>query len=127
MESKRDLYLRNAINYSEAINAIFIDKVEKIEYKRYSRLEKKALKKCHDIFEELRKTNTLFEIEDLMLHENPLVRYVAATHCLYSNSVLAEKTLEDLIEKSDVGVIKLSALNSLKPWRNIPWGEDRYK
>ncbi|MNE76460.1 hypothetical protein D3C80_1726980 [compost metagenome] len=71
-------------------------------------------------------THQLFQIEEFMAHENPSVRYLAAAHCLYSNSSAAESVLEELIE-SYSGEIRLSALTTLKACRNIPWTEDRYK
>lgn len=126
MMSKRDLYLKHALQYAHAVKALYDDKIEVIELKKLQKKANLEAKKCYDIFDDLRKSNKIHELEDLMFHEDPHVRYLAASCCLYSDSITAEKVLEDLIESHE-GEIRMSALTSLKPWRNIPWTEDRYK
>jgi hypothetical protein len=126
MKTMREQYLENAEKYALAYKTIFEDNVEGNEYKKFSRMETAAAKKCQAIFLTLRDSNRLSEIEDLMLHSNPYVRYISAAHGLYSNPQLAEKTLEELIE-TDGHKIRMHALSTLKAWRNIPWTEDRYK
>jgi len=126
MKSLQEKYLENAEKYAEAYKAIFEDEIEGDEYKKCSRLEKKSSKKCHQIFEELQQSNSLNEIEEFMFHHNPYVRYLAASHCLFSNNETAEKVLENLIESKD-HKIQMHALTSLKAWRKIPWTEERYK
>lgn len=126
MKSLQEKYLENAQNYAEAYKAIFEDEIEGDEYKKYSRLEKKSSKKCHEIFEELRRLNRLNEIDDIMFNNNPYVRYLAASHCLFSDTQTAELVLEELIESKN-HKIQMHALTSLKAWRNISWEEDRYK
>lgn len=122
----KEKYLENALKYAAAFKAIFEDKVEGEEYKRFSRMEKAAGKKCTELFLKLKQARQLFELEDFMLHENPYVRYLVSNHAIKSNPRLAEKTLEELIESKD-HKIQMHALTSLKVWRNIPWTEDRYK
>lgn len=126
MKDLREKYIENAEKYAEAFKAIFEDNVVGNEYKSYNRLEKAASKKCHEIFEILRSSNNLSEIEDFMEHKNPYVRYLAASHGLFHNSKLAEEVLENLIESQD-HKIQMHALSGLKAWRKIPWTEDRYK
>lgn len=122
----KEKYLENALKYATAFKAIFEDKVEGEDYKRFSRMEKVGLQKCQEIFESLHKSNRLSEIEEHMFNENPYVRYLASAHGLFSNTRLAEETLENLIE-SNSHKIRMQALTTLKAWRNIPWTEDRYK
>lgn len=126
MKSLKEKYLENAEKYAVAFKAIFEDKVVGNDYKKYSRFEKDASKKCHEIFESLRSSNNLVEIEGFMKHDNPYVRYLAASHGLFHNSKLAEEVLENLIETNN-HKIQMHALGGLKAWRKIPWTEDRYK
>jgi hypothetical protein len=126
MKTLKEKYLEYGLKYSQAFKAIFEDKVENKDYRKFSNLEKRSSKKCHEIFEELKKLNRLNEIEDLMFHNDPYVRYIAASHCLFCNTKTAEKVLENLIETND-HKIQTHALMGLKAWRKIPWSEDRYK
>jgi hypothetical protein len=127
MKSLKEKYLESALKYAFAFKAIFEDSIMSgPEYKKLSRQEKAASKKCNEIFVLLKEKNELSEIEDLMFHENPYVRYLASAACLFQNPTIAEKTLEQLIE-SDNHKIRMHALTTLKAWRKIPWTEDRYK
>lgn len=123
----KEKYLENALKYAAAFKAIFEDEINVgKEYRRFSRMEKAAMRKCNELCLKLKHGGQLFELEDFMLHENPYVRYLASNHAIKSNPRLAEKTLEELIESKD-HKIQMHALTSLKVWRNIPWTEDRYK
>lgn len=127
MKTLKENYLENALKYAKAFKAIFEDEINYgLRYRWFSRMEKAGGKKCQEIFEILRESNRLSELEGFMLHENPYVRYLAANDCIIVNQKLAEKTLEELIE-SKGHKIQMHALTSLKDWRNIPWTEDRYK
>lgn len=127
MKTLKILYKENAEKYAVAYKTIFEDGVvQGLQYRKLARKERAAAKRCHEIFVALRAQNLLEEIEEFMLHESPYVRYLASADCLFSNTELAEKTLEDLIEISGPK-IRVHALATLKAWRNIPWTEDRYK
>ena len=126
MISKRDLYLKHALQYAHAVNALYDDKIERSEHKKWQKTTNQEAKKCYDIFDDLRKSNKIYELEDLMFHEDPHVRCLSASCCLHSDSQTAEKVLEELIESYN-GEIGMSALTSLKVWRGVPWTEDRYK
>lgn len=127
MKSLKEEYKHNAERYSDALNLIYSDDpIEKKLRSKNLRIEKSTLKKCQEIFIVLRETKNLFQIEEFMFHESPHIRCLSAAHCLYSNPDVAESVLEELIE-SYSGEIRLSALTTLKAWRNIPWTEDRYK
>jgi len=81
-------------------------------------MEKSSMKKCHEIFEVLRESNRLAEIEEYMYNENPYVRYITSAYCLFlSTPQVAVKTLEELI-KSDDHRIQSHAWATLKGWRN---------
>lgn len=126
MKTAKEKYLESALKYAQATKALFDNQTPIDEHKKLQKTANLAAKKCYDIFDDLRKSNKISELEDLMLHEDPHVRCLAASCCLYSDNIKAERVLEELIELK-AGEVSMHALNSLKPWRNIPWTEDRYK
>lgn len=127
MKSLKEEFKDNAEKYSEAVDLLFTQPpLEKKLRAKAQRIEKSSFKKCNDVCTILKETMNLFQIEEFMDHQSPHVRYLSAAYCLFSNTEVAEKTLENLIE-SHRGHIAMKALETLKAWRKIPWTEDRYK
>ncbi len=81
-----------------------------------SRKEKREYRKIRSLYLFLKENQRLYELIELLDHENPYVRLWAAAYTLQISPQKSEKVLEELIPLKGT-LVGLSASITLKEWR----------
>lgn len=85
------------------------------------KITNKAYAKLTRIYKKLEKDHVFAEtiLNDLLQHDNYLVRICAAAHALGLNISVdnAQNILDEISKRTDIGIIRLEAEMTLKEWR----------
>jgi DNA repair ATPase RecN len=117
MSNVKEEFKKYASKYAEAMEEVFEKNNNKVDRNRNQRIINQMIFKLKEIYKKAYFDDELKEIEEFMFHKNKYIRSIAATYSLISNSELAVKVLNDLIELPKPNWVAPDARLSLESWK----------